>query len=112
MVMSPGGRRRKILTEAPSGFRAWRHFTGPSPRRYDRAVLDGVRLGLGCLRLPEGERGVAVVRAALDAGVRLVDTADMYGPAPGDGERIVAAAVAGRSVVVVTKVGLTRPEPG
>jgi len=74
-------------------------------------VLDGVRLGLGCLRLPEGDAGVAVVRAALDAGVRLVDTADVYGKNPGDGERTVAAAVAGAPVVVVTKVGLTRPEP-
>ena len=87
------------------------HFTGGTAGRYDRRVLDGVRLGLGCLRLPDGEAGVAVVRAALDAGVRLVDTADVYGKSPGDGERTVAAAVASAPVVVVTKVGLTRPEP-
>ncbi len=58
-------------------------------------------LGLGCMRV----RDPAVVRAALDAGVTLLDTADVY-----DTEDIVASAVAGRrpGVTVVTKGGLVR----
>lgn len=63
-------------------------------------------------------RGEHVIHAALDAGVRLLDTADVYGPTPGDighNERLVARAVASWSgpaneVVVATKGGLTRPK--
>src|SRR5262249_1454001 len=82
---------------------------------YARAVLRASRLGLGCLRLPdEPPAATAVVRAALEGGVQLLDTADVYGRLPGDGERLVAAALAGWTgpVVVATKVGLTRPGEG
>jgi len=72
-----------------------------------------VPLGLGCLRLarlPNEEEALEVIAAALDGGVRLLDTADVYGDQPGDGERLVATALGGRSdVTVATKVGLTRP---
>src|ERR1700675_3705787 len=46
---------------------------------------------------------VAIVRQALDAGVNLVDTADVY--AAGETEEIVGRAIAGRrdEVVVATK---------
>ena len=75
----------------------------------------GVRLGLGCLRLPGGDAGVAVIHAALAGGIGLLDTADVYGAEPGDGERLVAAALAGWTgppALVATKVGLTRPAEG
>jgi aryl-alcohol dehydrogenase-like predicted oxidoreductase/predicted kinase len=63
-------------------------------------------VGLGCQRLDDA----AVVQAALGGGVRLFDTADVYGAEPGDGERLLAAVVGDRDdVVVATKVGLTRP---
>lgn len=59
---------------------------------------------LGCMRLTDP----AVIAAALDAGVTLLDTADAYDV--GDNERLVALATAGRSGVrVVTKGGLVRP---
>lgn len=67
-------------------------------------------------RPPERE-SVAVIRAALDAGVRLIDTADVYCLDESDighNERLVAEALRGwsgtpREVLVATKGGLTRP---
>nr|WP_296072934.1 aldo/keto reductase [uncultured Actinoplanes sp.] len=48
----------------------------------------------------------AIVGAALDAGVNLIDTADMYGK--GESEEMVGKAIAGRrdDVVLATKAGL------
>jgi aryl-alcohol dehydrogenase-like predicted oxidoreductase len=71
------------------------------------------RLGLGGSRFgsfnnpapaADSER---LVRAALDLGVTLVDTADIYGQ--GDSERIIGRALAGRrdAAYVVTKAGQT-----
>ncbi len=60
-------------------------------------------------------RALDVLRAALDAGVTLLDTADAYGLDDADvghNERLIAralAARAGAAVTVVTKGGLTRP---
>lgn len=74
---------------------------------------------MGCMRLsatPEvGESPTAVLSAALAAGVRLLDTADVYGPddgALGHNERLIASVLStwtGDSVRVATKGGLTRP---
>ena len=49
----------------------------------------------------------AVVHAAIDAGITLFDTADMYG-GRGDGERLLGAALKGRrdEVVLATKFGM------
>ena len=79
-------------------------------------------LGLGCMPLShpsvvEPARAVATIHAALDAGARLLDTADAYCP-PGDvghNERVVARALREWSgdrdaVVVATKGGHTRPD--
>ena len=83
-------------------------------------------IGLGAMpvsmnsdnRFPTHEDAVATVRAALDAGVTLIDTADIYAPSwdqMGHNERIVADALAGwggdrSSIVVATKGGITRSE--
>lgn len=84
-------------------------------------------LAIGCMRLstePEPAadeaRGIAVIVAALDAGVRLLDTADVYAPTPdaiGHNETLVARALQqwsgdASSVTVATKGGLTRPDAG
>ena len=56
-------------------------------------------LGLGCMALsgtygpPDRVEGVAVVRAALDAGITLLDTGDFYGM--GDNELLLAHALRG-----------------
>jgi aryl-alcohol dehydrogenase-like predicted oxidoreductase/histidinol phosphatase-like enzyme/predicted kinase len=79
-------------------------------------------IGLGCMRLstlPDRDeaRAVAVLHAALDAGVRLLDTADAYAldaTEAGHNERLICRALASwagdaRAVTVATKGGLTRP---
>ncbi|MFJ5925153.1 aldo/keto reductase [Kitasatospora sp. NPDC092948] len=74
--------------------------------------------GLGCLGLSEfygpvtEHDAVTVIRRALDLGVTLLDTADVYGH--GDNERLVGRAVAGYRdrAVIATKFGVVRPGPG
>ena len=79
-------------------------------------------VGLGCMRLStepdrDEERAVATLHAALDAGVRLLDTADAYcrdASEPGHNERLIARALQSWSgdasaVRVATKGGLARP---
>ncbi|MGC1405291.1 MAG: aldo/keto reductase [Candidatus Dormiibacterota bacterium] len=75
-------------------------------------------LGLGCMGMSEfygpsnDEESVATIRRALELGVDLVDTADMYGPFTN--ERLVGNAIAGRrdQVVIATKFGNQRREDG
>lgn len=79
-------------------------------------------IGLGCMRLStsrdrDDERGVAVIRAALDAGITLLDTADSYAHDEADrghNERLIARAIAEwagdrSTITVATKGGLRRP---
>src|SRR4051812_27724882 len=78
--------------------------------------------GLGAMRLStaidrDDEAGMAVLHAAFDAGITLVDTADAYARDHtdiGHNERLIASALASwpgdRSrILVATKGGLTRP---
>lgn len=74
-------------------------------------------LGLGTARLGafwQGKKiadGVTAVRSAVDQGIGLIDTADVY--ARGLSERIVGKAVGGREgVVIMTKVGLLKTPIG
>jgi aryl-alcohol dehydrogenase-like predicted oxidoreductase len=83
-------------------------------------------IGLGAMPLsmnndkqyPSFEDAVATVHAALDAGVTLIDTADIYAPAwdqMGHNERIVAEALRtwdgdASSIFVATKGGITRSD--
>ncbi|HEY9085449.1 MAG TPA: aldo/keto reductase [Candidatus Tyrphobacter sp.] len=71
-------------------------------------------LGLGCMGMSEfygpGDEAEAIrtIRRALELGVTLLDTADMYGN--GENERIVGKAIHGRrdGVVLATKFGIVR----
>ena len=80
-------------------------------------------VAIGCMRLStdpgrDDERSIAVLHAALDAGVTLLDTADAYcldDRDIGHNERLIARALStwtgDRSrIVVATKGGMTRPE--
>ncbi|HEY0230669.1 MAG TPA: aldo/keto reductase [Dokdonella sp.] len=77
--------------------------------------LEVSAIGLGCMGLshaystgrPGHADGVALIRRALDLGVTLIDTADIYGPETN--ERLVGEAIAGRreQVVLATKFGFT-----
>lgn len=102
---------------------------GPAARRAaisaPRAFPDGrgvSSLGLGLMRLsttgrPAEADALAIIHAALDGGVRLLDTADVYGEDERDlhhGERLARRALASwrgpaADVIVATKVGLARP---
>lgn len=74
-------------------------------------------VGLGAMNLswssaaPSRAERVRVIEAAIDAGMQLVDTADVYAPnadAIGHNEELVAQAVRGRDVVIATKGGVVR----
>ncbi|SOR78928.1 MULTISPECIES: aldo/keto reductase [Streptomyces] len=73
-------------------------------------------IGLGCMGMSEfygptdEAQSLATLQAALDSGVTLLDTADMYGK--GHNERLVGRAVAGRrdQVVLATKFGIRRDD--
>lgn len=70
------------------------------------------RIGLGTNRLEDTPEGIAFLRAALDAGIRHVDTAHLY--TGGRSEAAVGAALAaGRpdGVVVATKAGYHDASP-
>jgi aryl-alcohol dehydrogenase-like predicted oxidoreductase len=75
-------------------------------------------LGLGCMGMSDfyGPRddaaSTATIHRALDLGVTMLDTADMYGPF--HNEQLVGAAIAGRrdDVVVATKFGNERTPDG
>ena len=71
-------------------------------------------MGLGCMGMTwaydtgarDDARSTAVIQRAIDLGVTLIDTADMYGPYTN--EELVGRALAGRrdEVVLATKVGI------
>jgi len=71
-------------------------------------------LGLGCMGMSEfygstdEAEAIATIRRALDIGVTLLDTADMYGPFTN--EQLVGRAIRGRrdQVVIATKFGNVR----
>jgi pyridoxine 4-dehydrogenase len=67
------------------------------------------RLGFGAMRLPEDRgRARALLGQAVELGVRLIDTAEFYGP--GTSERLIAEALHPypEGLVIATK-GLTHP---
>jgi aryl-alcohol dehydrogenase-like predicted oxidoreductase len=75
-------------------------------------------LGLGCMGMSEfygttdEDESLATIRRALELGITLLDTADMYGPFTN--ERLVGRAIADRrdDVVLATKFGNVRGEDG
>lgn len=79
------------------------------------------RLGFGSMRITghgiwgepaDHDEAIAVLRAAVDLGITIIDTADSYGPEVA--ERLIAQALYPypSDLVIATKAGLIRPGPG
>ena len=87
-------------------------------RKLGREGLEVSALGLGCMGMSafygttDDEESLATIHRALELGVTLLDTADVYGPFTN--ERLVGQAVAGRrdEVVLATKFGNESAEDG
>src|SRR4051794_3377014 len=77
---------------------------------YELAGVQVPRIGLGTNRLTDDDEGIAFIRAAIEAGVRHIDTAHLY--TRGASERAIGAALDGRrdDLVVATKGGYSRGE--
>ncbi len=86
-------------------------------RTLGKSGLKVSALGLGCMGMSEfygprdDEESIATIHRALDLGVTLLDTADIYGPFTN--EELVGRAIKGRrnQVVLATKFGIVR-DPG
>jgi aryl-alcohol dehydrogenase-like predicted oxidoreductase len=81
-------------------------------RKLGRSNLEVSAIGLGCMGLSSGygpavdkQRGIAVIRAAVERGVTFFDTAEVYGPFTN--EELVGEALAPfrKGVVIATKFG-------
>jgi len=87
-------------------------------RKLGKEGLEVAALGLGCMGMSEFYKGgseeesIATIHRAIELGVTLIDTADMYGPFTN--EKLVGRALKGRrdEVVLATKFGNQRREDG
>jgi aryl-alcohol dehydrogenase-like predicted oxidoreductase len=87
-------------------------------RKLGRQGLEVSAEGLGCMGMSEfygstdDDEAIATIHRALDLGVTLLDTADMYGPFTN--ETLVGRAIADRrdQVMLATKFGNERREDG
>ena len=87
-------------------------------RELGRSGLKVSALGLGCMGMSEfysgrdDDEAIATIHHAIDRGVTLLDTADMYGV--GRNEELIGRAIRGRrdKVVLATKFGWERSPEG
>jgi aryl-alcohol dehydrogenase-like predicted oxidoreductase len=81
------------------------------PRSFELAGVAVPRVGLGTNRLTDDADGVAFIRAAVETGVRHIDTAHLY--TGGASERAIGEALGGaRADLVVATKGGYRPGEG
>ncbi|MFJ7637878.1 aldo/keto reductase [Peribacillus sp. NPDC097225] len=85
-------------------------------RTLGREGLEVSALGLGTMMMPNNEESVRVIQEALDSGVTMFDTADIYGEFAqqrfGENEKLVGRALKDRrdKVVIATKFGITHTQ--
>jgi len=83
-------------------------------RQLGNSGLTVSALGLGCMRISEfygqgdEDESIATIHRAIELGVNLLDTADVYGPFKN--EELVGRAVRGKrdKVIIATKFGIVR----
>ena len=85
---------------------------GESPLRVQPVIFGAWAIGGWYWGGTDDARSVRAIQASIDAGVRCIDTAPMYGC--GHSERVVGEAVAGRRdrVTLMSKVGLRWDDAG
>ncbi|KAA8751562.1 aldo/keto reductase [Paenibacillus sp. UASWS1643] len=80
----------------------------------DKLRISG--LGLGVMMMPDNDESVHTIQGALDAGVTMFDTADLYGEYEkqrfGGNEKLLGRALQGRrsKAIVATKFGITHTQ--
>lgn len=85
-------------------------------RSLGREGLEVSALGLGTMMMPNNEESVRVIHKALDFGVSMFDTADIYGEFAqqrfGENEKLVGRALKDRrdKAVIATKFGVTHTQ--
>jgi aryl-alcohol dehydrogenase-like predicted oxidoreductase len=85
-------------------------------RTLGREGLEVSALGLGTMMMPNNEESVRVIHEALDIGVSMFDTADIYGEFVqqrfGENENLVGRALKDRrdKAVIATKFGVTHTQ--
>jgi len=85
-------------------------------RKLGTQGLEVSTLGLGTMMMPNNEESVRTIQGALDLGVTMFDTADLYGAYAekrfGDNEKLVGRALKGRreEAVIATKFGVTHDQ--
>lgn len=91
-------------------------------RRLGNEGLKVSAIGLGTMTMPDNHASVDTIRGALDYGVTLFDTADLYGTGTGteaylqkrfgDNEKLLGKALKGRreEAVIATKFGITHTQ--
>lgn len=86
-------------------------------RKLGSEGLEVSALGLGTMMMPDNEESVDTIRGALDLGITLFDTADLYGEEYslqrfGGNERLLGRALKGRreQAIIATKFGVTHSQ--
>ncbi|ASA24248.1 aldo/keto reductase [Paenibacillus donghaensis] len=85
-------------------------------KRLGQEGLEVSALGLGTMMMPDNEESVRTLQGALDLGVTLFDTADIYGEFAqgrfGGNEKLVGRALKGRrdQAIIATKFGVTHTQ--